>query len=129
MHKLKNTMKKPKTNKRQFKIFEEEAKRLIKLWHMNGWEFTILHQINHDDDGAMSGCDANIIQRTIYLRFYVNPGCNSSDQEIKIAARHEMTHAIMHPLLNFSQDRYVTEDEIFSACHEITHRLMGLLPK
>jgi hypothetical protein len=111
----------------QYDVFESEVRRLWALWGMSGWELVVeQHDLPTD---VFANCGCNPGQRSIRIRLCKQSAVEVTTPMLLNSARHEMCHAIVEPLDSIGCCRYVTEDELNQASHEVLRRLMPLLPK
>jgi hypothetical protein len=111
----------------QYEVFATEVRRLWALWGMSGWELVLEHFDLPADVFANCGCNPG--QRSIRIRLCKKSPVELTDDMLRESARHEMCHAIVEPLDTMGCCRYVTEDELNQASHEVLRRLIVLLPK
>ena len=111
---------------KHFRLFKREVQRLWTLWEIGGFELVIEH---YPLPSAFANCQCNPGQRSIRIRLGKESNVPVTEAILLDAARHEMCHALVEPLDSIGCCRYVTEDEMNQASHEVLRRLMRLLPK
>lgn len=112
---------------KHFRLFKREVQRLWMLWEMSGFELVVEHHA--PGIRAFASCQCNPTQRSIRIRLGKESEVPVTDALLVDTARHEMCHALVEPLDSIGCCRYVTEDEMNQASHEVLRRLMRLLPK
>jgi hypothetical protein len=112
---------------KHFRLFKREVLRLWKLWEMSGWELAVEH--HQIGERVFANCGCNPGQRSIRIRLSKTSEVPVTEASLLDSARHEMCHAVVEPLDSIGCCRYVTEDEINAASHEVLRRLMKVLPK
>jgi hypothetical protein len=115
-----------KTTKRHFAFFRAECLRLAKRWNISGWELQFEHR---ESKGNYAAVTTHVVARVVIVVLATEwPNRSPSDAELRLCARHEMVHVLTEPLCSLSQCRHVTEDELNAGIHEVTMRLLQLLP-
>lgn len=115
-----------KLNKKHFLLFCSECKKYQKSWGVNGWdlsfEFVKLEQ----------GDYAQVVRDYEQHAVIISLNKNWSDKEptaenLQEIAKHEMLHILMARIWGMAHLRFVSEDELKAAEHEIVNKLMDII--
>ena len=79
----------------------------------------------------MAGADSDPLQRRtrIFLSKVWPDHTPVTEEEILITARHEAIHGLLGPLATLATSRFVTDNEMCAAEHEVLNVLDGALPR
>lgn len=117
-----------KTTNRHFRIFDREVRRLWKLWGITGFELET--RLSHEGElppEAKAGACPFADQRRIII--VLNRELDDTpDKVLRGYARHECIHALLQPLGRLACDRFVSNETLDAAEHEVLVRLERLLP-
>jgi len=93
----------------------------------SGWRLEIYPE-HYSDSSVYARCHRHVTQRGI--RICINDHWDKpiTEKDLLAYARHEVIHALLDPVASLAQCRFVTEDEINAAEHEVLNRLFRLLP-
>ena len=115
-----------KTTRQDFQYFEKACLSYLKAWKMDDWDVFFYHahsknyrahiNVNH------SARQLEITLSTVWIDHPVN------NRELKIAAKHEVIHGLLGPIVSLARARYVTTDEMINGEHAVVQKLMKLLP-
>ncbi len=117
-------MKPIKTTPEQFELFKAEVRRLIDIFHIDGWkvfyEFKLLKNAN-----AQLWTD--VTERSAKFILSTTNTLSDSDYDVKDAALHEVCHLIMADVVDLGDSRFVSHLEYTSACERVTRKIQALL--
>ncbi len=115
-----------RTNKKHFAIFRKHCLYLIKLWGITGWECVFFHCPKPNCYATLTThAVARVLEFSLATEW---PHREPTTANLRLSARHETSHALTEPLCSLAQSRFVTEDELNAGVHEVTMRLLPLLP-
>lgn len=119
------------TTARHFELFKTECLRLWKLWGVTGWKLEFRHDDPADRPQGMAAATSDSTQHVtrIYLSTEWPYHTPVTDEEILITARHEALHGLLGPLSSLASSRFVTDNEMCAAEHEVLNVLDGALPR
>jgi len=118
----KDTVEKSVTTQAEFEEFESEVRRLWSLVGMSGWQLVVTHR--ELDENTYANCTSDGIARRIEISLNKKP---KECFDVRYLARHEMGHAMLQPLGQYAACRFLTEDELVSAEHEVVMRIISVL--
>jgi len=116
------------TTKAHFALFEQECRRLQKLFLLDTWELEVRHGTD-DDAHRDSELDTYLDGRKLTVALARWLGKKPSNANLRAIARHEMIHAVTQPTSRLCRDRWVTPQQADQASHEVLNRLDKLLPR
>lgn len=113
-----------KLTPKHFAIFKEEVIRVTELLGLKNYELDIRQE-------ELKNARADFYVSSEFLATIrlakkwdeIKP----TDEEIKLSAKHEVIHLLLHRLYLLAQSRFTTEDEIDRAEHDIVYRLEKVL--
>ena len=115
----------PKTaTPEDFQVFKTEVKRLIKRFHIDGWN------IYYEFGGTDNTCNASLTTDTtsraasfkLAKKIYLY-----DDIEIKETALHEVCHLLLSDITNLAYCRFVSQDEVTKEDERTTEKLSSIL--
>lgn len=113
------------TTASDFKFFESECRKHMRLWGIVGWSVTFLHEQVH-------GCRAQIhtkpVDRVASIRLSGDLGVPVTKKMLSYLARHEVVHLLLSPLADIVSKRYLSSDEETAANESVCNHIEGLLP-
>lgn len=116
-----------KTTKQDFEFFKKECRKWIDRLELNTYSVGFQH-IDLKDCYARTRTQYSAMNSTIALTSNwddeVRP-CNR--KEIAQVAKHEVIHLLLAKFDKLAHSRYVTEDELDQAEHEIVRKLENLI--
>ena len=121
-------MKRVKTTRKQFIRFARRVRRAWDAVGMSGWQLIMLH--TEMDDDVCARTDREWCQRRITIRMNTTTPVNSNFQAFwDEMAVHEVAHAVLAPLGCLAGERYLAEEDLNSAEHEVVRRIVPLIQK
>jgi hypothetical protein len=119
------------TTQEHFEIFKKECLRLWDLWKISGWKLEFRHEDMEGQSQGMAGASSDPTQRCtrIFLSTVWPDHTPVTDHEILLTARHEAIHGLLGPLSTLATSRFVTDNEMCAAEHEVLNVLDGVLPR
>jgi len=118
-------MKKYKTTKKEYEIFQKEFNRLIKLFGLIYYDITFTHKID-DNNYASITVDEESKRATVNFTTYLSRD-ELSDFNPKRIGRHEASHLLINRLGWLGEKRYATESEIDEEEEKIVRILAKVL--
>jgi hypothetical protein len=110
------------TTQAEFEEFESEVRLLWSLVGMSGWQLVVTHR--ELDENTYANCTSDGTARRIEISLNKKP---KECFDVRYLARHEMGHAMLQPLGQYAACRFLINDELVSAEHEVVMRLLPLL--
>ena len=120
----------PTTTKADFKLFKKESEKWIDIIGLKGFEFRFCHALfDGDDNSTFADVSWDTAGRCAYINLYKEwPDIyQKNDNEVRIAAFHEVAHVFIGKLGNLARARYIKEREIEEEEHAIIRTLEGIL--
>jgi len=117
-----------KTTKEHFKIFKKYVLQYQKNLGLTNYDLIVKHKT--DSNNSLASISLNQLSHykaTIYLS--EDWDCEISDIELKKKAFHEIGHLLLHRICEIATARFVNNDEIDEAEHEVINRLINFLIK
>lgn len=113
-----------KTTKKDFELFKKECLKWIKIFGLYSYETSFEHDVCVK--GSVASCEMNINARWANLGLAKKPSI-SSKESIKLSAFHEVMEVFIGRLRVCALSRFVNEDEIEEANHEIIRTLENVV--
>jgi len=108
-----------KTTKKDFEIFKKEFLKWFNVFGLKDWKIYFFH--DQIDETSYANITYNVAGRVATVRF--NLEHNGRYNNIKETAFHEVCELLLGKLVAVAEYRYVTENEITEATHDIIRRL------
>jgi hypothetical protein len=112
-----------RTTPEEFGKFKSECLRLIEKLGLQDWDMTFLHkqmpkrdvaQFEYDFDTRMGSLQFNTLKR-------------SENEDPEQIAKHECAHALLVPLVELAESRFVTQKEITRVVEALATKLEKVL--
>ena len=118
------------TTDENFAVFKAETERLRREIGLDDVFKFITECAPCQEEPSNAELGVNLEQRKVWLRLNKRqPVGYTSPEWMKYNARHEFAHAFLLPLANLAWSRFVTEEEIAAAEHEVVNRLVRLFER
>lgn len=112
------------TSKRDYRLFCHYVHEYVQKLSLGQYELNLAHVEGNDARASMyvnSGVIANI-------SLYKDWGeAEVTDEEIRLAALHEVLHLLLHRLMWVAHERFVTKGELDRVEHDIVYSLEKVL--
>jgi len=119
-----------KTTAKHFQLFKAEVRKWLKVFGLTDWEVTVIHGIDNDTDGANCSGDIMSRQATIRLAIDFTEKGPIIDEDIKLAAFHEVCELLLQPLCLLAESRFgVLQESLESERHAVIMRLQHAFRK
>jgi len=116
---------KPKiTTDADFDIFKTEIQRLIKQFHLNGWN--IYYENKDNDNTCNASVVTDVVTRAATFRLSKKIFLYTPD-EIKETALHEVCHLILADIDDLAYSRFVSKEEIIKESERTTNLIANIL--
>ena len=99
-----------KTTAKDFKLFKDEVERLLKVYGLMGWEYSIIHK--KIDDITVSQTQADFPTRTVV--FTLNTNKLQGTETLLDSALHEVLELLLWRLEEMSCKSVSTREEVHS---------------
>jgi hypothetical protein len=122
-----------KTTAKHFAIFQDEARRLAMLWGLNDMKL-YFHHGKREARATFVGRDVKRVGTLTLSTHWEEYGPNDpsggppTEAEVREAARHEMAHAMLLPVVCLIAE-FATRDEAERAEEALVQRLLRILPR
>lgn len=109
-----------KTTKKEFELFKKECRKWIKFFGLFDWE--VYYEHVELKEKAYATCHTDMLGMVATFSFNKVVGTNIRD-DIRRTAFHEVCELLISKLKIIAKCRFLSEDEITTANHEIIRRL------
>lgn len=116
-----------KTTKKHFQIFKDECKKWQDVFHLNGFDLRIDWKKTSENRAEIDICSLNDGIIIISLGKEITPDEDCTNEVIKVAAKHEMIHALLAEYTYMACRRFVNKDEEYKLAEKLVNKLMKLI--
>ena len=120
---------------KHFAIFKHEALRLIRLWAIDDWKVSLVHERLKEcyaqcrTDAVSRVCTLSLSTTGVEMDGNGDKHYAPTDFSIRETARHEVIHLLLADLDDVGRRRYATKDEVERASESVARKLHELLPR
>ena len=115
------------TTPEDLKLFESEVRKWIAFWGLTEWDVEVS---SSEQEYADAYCQSHMNDMTAYIKLSRDLHKDDHDDEfLKLLAFHETCHLITAKLRTLAQVRFINEDQLSHADHEIVSRLINAVYK
>ena len=112
-----------KTTKQHYELFKKECDYWIDKFKINDWRVDYMME---DLDNNIAQCDRNLFARTVKISLNTELGVEDI-KLLKDTAKHEIIHLLIGELAVMAKDRYIRQDELYSAEEALTRKLEKII--
>ena len=107
------------TTRKDFEVFKAECQKWIDYWGLSSYNFYFFHEVPDGLPRCRAACRSDYCARHVSL--FLNTVWDEPPvkNEIQLVAFHEVDEALLSRYHFLAQERFVSEDELEAARHEI----------